>query len=245
MKLLIGIMTSILLTACAAPIKTEEDVVKSIKMKTGASDCIGCNQIKTFITGRVSSSFYSKKDDRGMNSGGWISTSASLGITNKSASLVRQGGGALFESLIYAKSLTGNGHIFEGKFNADPSHPYRFFVNIHHNSSFGTYDSYIVYEDKFISLPPVRFQGEILDKSCFDKGCVWDETYAIPATLIYKSVERNVPLNLFFGNRVTKQVASKDGLNKSYEIFNEGLVLQIEPAHLNSFTSKVEEILRN
>lgn len=246
MKKMISIFSIFLIMGCAAPIKTQEDVVNSIKMKVGASDCIGCDQIKTFISGRVASGFYSKKDERGMNSGGWISPSISLGITNKGAVLNNQSlRSRLFETLIYAKSLTGDESFFEEKYGADINHPYRFFIGVHHNSSFEAYESYIIDNEDFVHLPSVRFQGEILDRSCFDKGCVWDETYVIPATLIKRSIDEKIPLKFFFGNRKTKQVQSKDGFNKSYSIFNEGTVIKIPPEYLEAFVGKVDNILRN
>lgn len=230
---LLKILATFAVTACALGINNADDLKNSIRMQSGSEGCRGCNNIKIFTSSGFGGGAYR------LSSGGYISASAALGATN--------GDGGFYGSLnltpervAYAKSLKGEGHLFNGTSNPDGKHPYRFFISIHHNSNAGDQPVYLVLsENNYASMPSFRFGNRANQKSCVSNGCVWDEDYAISAEIVDEAIQKNMPLTIFVGNRLNTQVESKDGYNKSFKTVNAGVYIVIPSAYLKVFLDEV------
>lgn len=241
--LLCAAIYAVLLSGCGVMVSTPDELKKSVKVDMGSTDCRGCQNIKTFTTGTVASGIYAHKDSNGVRTGARLGASLALVISNA-------GGGfsgpvnISDERIAYAKKLTGNGHLFDGKNYSVPQYPYRFLVKVHHNSSFSDQPIYLVIsDDNYQLIPPFVINGQQPNRSCFNSGCTWDEDYAIPATVINGLIGKHQPLKLFVGNRVKVQIKSIDGYNKSYKISNDGLHLEVPASYLKAFVDQVEVML--
>lgn len=236
----------LLITSCVSPfVKNADDLKKSITVESGQPGCKGCERIKMITSGTIDSQLFSVRDSENKLTGQRVSASLALGASNRMVAL-SDGLNIKKADLPYVRSLTGNeGHLFEGQFDIDSNHPYRFLVIIHHNSSSAEQGAYFVSDDgnSFAHVPAITFEGSANTRHCFASGCVWDEYYALPAKEIVKLIESNQPLRIFVGSRISQQVSSKDGVNRSYETANSGVFLSVPADYLDGFLSHVRQTI--
>lgn len=233
---------SALLAACVTPAKNPDDG-SSVQVDVGVVGCSGCTGINTFTSRTLASELYAVRDADNLRTGQRISASLQLGITNRRSG-IKGGLSAASTASAYLPAITGpEAHMFEGKTRTDANHPYRFLLRIHHNSSFGNQDVQLVEGERYLSLPSILLEGVDNKQNCFSSGCTWDADYVIPATVVNNHIATGTPLTIFLGNRVSKQVQSKDGLNASYETVRAGAFLRVTPEQLQNFVSTVRQKL--
>ncbi len=237
------ITTVSLLFGCASSPSNQDDG-STVDAEVGVSGCAGCIGIKTFTSETLASDLHAVRDAGDSPTGQRISVDIKLRISNRNAGL---GGGlsAPTAAVAYLREITGaSAHLFDGEVQTDANHPYRFLLRIHHNSSFNKQDVYLVTSDnKYILVPPINLEGIANNQMCFQSGCVWDANYVLSSKVISDLIAAGQPLKLFVGNFYSRQVQSKDGLNKTYETFNSGPVLEIAPQKLRTFLSTVRQKL--
>ena len=237
-------MACSLLAGCTTPIKTPDDVRASLNVESGVVGCRGCDGIKTFTSGTLDSKLYAVKNSSDVRTGQRVSASLRLGATNRVAGIRNSRIATLADSNYIASVGAADAQLFGGQFDADKSHPYRFFIEIHHNSSFREQSVQLVKNsDTFTPIPSVQLEGFSFSQSCFESGCVWDEYYLISAKRVSQLIESNLPLTVFVGDRVSRQTISKDGINKSFETVNAGVFLSIPPDYLSAFLASVKQRL--
>jgi hypothetical protein len=228
------------LSGCAGPVKSPEELSARTTVESGTSECKDCYLIKTILSPTLQSDLYAVRDSQNLRTGQRISASIKLGATNRSGGF-REGIALGRYGYEYGFTLAGEGHLFEGKTKTDANHPFRFFVQIHHNSSFGKQNVYLVSsKGEYVPLPDFSFRGVNYSQSCFSSGCVWDSDYAISAKYINRLIDGNESLKIFVGDQMTKDVKSKDGLNKGTETVNAGVTLEVRSAYLKSFIDTVK-----
>jgi hypothetical protein len=224
-----------LLSACASAVKSPEELSARTTVESGTAACKDCYLIKTILSPTIESDLYAVRDSQNLRTGQRISASIKLGATNRSGGF-REGIALGRYGYEYGLTLAGEGHLFEGKTKTDANHPFRFFVQIHHNSSFGKQNVYLVSsKGEYVPLPDFSFSGVNYSQSCFSSGCVWDSDYAISAKYINRLIDGNESLKIFVGDQMTKEVKSKDGLNKGTEIVNAGVNLEVSSEYLKKF----------
>jgi hypothetical protein len=239
-RLLIGGALVLGVLGCAGPVKGPEDLRARTTVETGSPECQGCYLLKSLLTPTIDSDLHAVKDSQNIRTGQRISASIKLGASNRTGGF-REGISLGRYGYDYGMTLTGEGHLFEEKVKSDVNHPFRFFFQIHHNSSFGTQDVYLVTsKGEYILIPPFSFRGMKHSQSCFASGCVWDDDYVVSAKYVNRLIEQNEPLKVFVGIRQSRDVASKDGLNPAQETFNSGVNLRVDAAYLKSFIETVK-----
>lgn len=233
---------STLLVACVTPAKNQDDG-STVQTEVGVSGCSGCIGINTFTSRTLASELYAVKDADGMRTGQRISASLKLGITNRKSG-VKGGLFAAPNATAYLAEITGpEAHMFQGETPTDANHPYRFLLRIHNNSSFTNQNVQLVAGEIYRSLPSMSLEGVDNAQNCFSSGCTWDADYVISAKVINSHIATDTPLTIFIGNRVSKQVQSKDGLNATYETVSAGAFLRVTPEQLKSFVAAVRQRL--
>lgn len=227
-----------LISACAAG-PTAYDDGTSVRAEVGMAGCGGCNEIHTFTSKSMGYQLYAVRDKNNSPTGQRISASIELGASNRKSGVVG-GLSAGAASLTYLATITGaEAHLFAGEVLADANHPYRFLLRIHHNSSFGRQDVQLVENDIYQLLPPMYLEGVENSQSCGNSGCVWNADYVISAKVVNNHISEGTPLTVFIGNRITRPVNSKDGLNPSYETVNSGIFLKVSADQLQNFVNVV------
>lgn len=242
-KTVLVILIAGLLSACAEPVKKPEDLRARTTVKVGTETCKDCYLIKMFLSPTIDSNLYAVRDSQNIRTGQRISASIALGVTNRTGGF-REGISLGRYGFEYGLTLTNEGHFFEGKTQTDTNHPFRFFVRIRHNSSFGNQNVYLkISEKEYVFLPAFSFEGVNYSQNCFSSGCVWDGDYVISANYIDKLVDKNKSLMIFVGEQVIKDAKSMDGLNKGYEKVNSGVLLEVGFGYLKSFIEVVKDDL--
>lgn len=233
---------SALLVTCETPAKNQDDG-SNVQIEVGVAGCSGCTGINTFTSRTLASELYAVKDADNVRTGQRISASLKLGITNRTSG-VKGGLFAAQNATTYLAEITGpEASMFQGETPTDAIHPYRFLLRIHHNSSFRSQDVQLVAGEIYRPLPPMTLAGVNNEQNCFNSGCTWDADYVISAKLINNHIATDTPLTIFVGNRISKQVQSKDGLNAAYETVSAGAFLRVTPEQLKSFVAAVRQKL--
>lgn len=242
-RLLLIIVSAFFLEACTT-LSNAPATGSEVDTDVGLRGCMGCSNIKTFTSRTLQNDLYAVRDEKNQRTGQRIGASIRLMVSNRSASL-KGGSTASIMNVAYAAIVARpEAHFFDGAVKTDVNHPYRFIVRIHHNSSFRAQSAYLVTDDdQFVPLPPVSLEGGGEQQDCFNAGCVWDEHYIVSAQVISRLVEQRRPLRIFVGDRVKRQVQSKDGLNPYFEIVPAGVFLSVAPEQLENFVASVRKLL--
>ncbi|WP_297463122.1 hypothetical protein [Ferrovum sp.] len=252
MKKYLMIMVACVLMGCST-IKTPSDVVNSINVESGSSGCMGCNNIKTYTSGIIANSFYKEKITEGASgifayTGRYIHVLARLGMTNQGIATDAEVRLRTLQDDIGSFGSSGiqadpRGDLYSDVGHDNEKHHYFYFVKVNFSGNAPS-QTYLVYNNNYISLAPVYFNNDFAsdnpsNSACFSSGCVYDVTLLIPASLVKNSIANNSPIILFFGQIARKQVASKDGLTQSFAYFHDGAYIQIQPDYLKAFVDHV------
>jgi len=237
MKTVVPLSLALLVLAgcTSAPRNPEVDSAR-LRTETGVAGCMDCRKLKLFSSDTLDNQLYAFK------SGDRIGASYQLGATNRKPNPVDMLKNPRYDD--YWTSVSRGPYPFAGHPNTDATHPYRVFVRIHHNSSFSKQDVWLVTGDgKYLLLGPAHFDGTASGQQCFRTGCVWDADYVISGAEVQRALDRQVTLKVFVGDRLARQVASENGLDRSYQNVDAGVTFSIQPSYLRNFTAQVERQL--
>jgi hypothetical protein len=217
-----------LLAGCASQPIDPLAESRNIKTKVGLSSCTTCTKIKLFQSGNLEDQAYSLK------SGGHLTSDYRLIATNRKITSTSVQLTPMDPFRARAPRVIADAP------GADASRPYRMGLRMSRNYRGIIPVLFLIRADgQHIEVPQVALEDEGSNLQCFNSGCVDSVYYIIPGEEIDRAIEKQVPLKLLLGTQVSREIASKNGFDRSFEKLDAGVTFVVQPTYLKAFVEQV------